>query len=124
MNKILKDNLHDNQEVKVVTHCWAVTNYKDDIDFPENLGCTTGDAIFTVPYKWLKNIVNNNSGQYGFEFSSKLTLNTPEEFKEWDDTYSHGDGFIIFEKALKDNVLIGKPVVKNCDYCKENSVYK
>lgn len=129
MNKKLKNNLHDNQEIKVVTHCWAVNKFKDNVDFPRDSGVgascsTTGDAIFSVPYKWLKKIVDDNSGQYGFEFSSKLTLNTPEEFEEWDDTYTHYDGFIIFEEALKDNVLIGTPTVNHCKYCKENSLYK
>ena len=129
MNKKLKNDLYDNQAIKVVTHCWAVNKFKYNLDFPidpelEESCSTNGDAIFLVPYKWLKKIVNNNSGQYDFEFPSKLTLNTPEDFEAWDDTYTHSDGFIIFEEALKDNVLIGTPTVKHCKYCKENSLYK
>lgn len=76
-----------------------------------------------MPFKWLIQLINANLKNSTLDYRLEKPIETIEEFNNWDNTYTHSDGVFIFENALKDNVIIGAPIINECDYYKKHSIF-
>ena len=103
----------------VITFCSLANKLGVDFD-PDK--CEEGNLVFTVPLKWLINTINSDIRFIPPGFNYKK-INNISDFSKWLEAYTHTEGEYILEKAINDNILIGKPTIIHCDYCNSNSTY-
>lgn len=100
---------------EVVTYCWV--NLKDNMfgeEWEEN--CMNGDFLYKVPTGWLIAHILTDVDYNTVKMNSYEGKNILEVFEIWDDTYTHEEGYNLYNQAVKDGILMDCKVV-SCEYC-------
>lgn len=100
---------------EIVTYCWV--NLKNDMfneEWEDN--CMHGDLVYSVPTGWLIINILTDIDYSVFGLSSYEGKTIPEILFLWNNTYTHEEGYKLFNKATYDKVIKNKKV-EHCDYC-------
>lgn len=107
------NEFYNNMLCKLETFCSLVN---EDKDFDPDC-CDEGYLEFIIPLNWLVDCLNEESAS-GRE--NTLVIENLDDLNNWHKESTYYDTEFIFRKAEEDKILMCKPVVHNCNYCKKS----
>lgn len=97
---------------KLETFCSLVNEAEDfNVD-----SCEEGHVEFMVPLNWLVDFLNKENSLEGE--NNALRIKDLNDLNDWYNESTYYETEYVLRKAIEDDIVIGIPIVHNCDYCK------